>query len=61
MERMAMRSPVTIILVLMSLILGGPSTTMLARPAQSEDTQARPSSAVTAKPRKRALLVGVSK
>lgn len=56
-----MRSPVTIILVLMALVLSGPATPMLARATQSEGLQTRPNPAVTAAPRKRALLVGVSK
>ena len=56
-----MRSPVTIILVLMALVLSGPATPMLARATQIEGLQTRPNPAVTAKPRKRALLVGVSK
>ena len=56
-----MRSPATIILVLIALILSGPATAMLARATQSERLQTQPKTTPNGKPRKRALLVGISK
>lgn len=56
-----MRSPATIILVLIALILSGPATAMLARATQSERLQTQPKTTPNGTPRKRALLVGISK
>ena len=56
-----MRDRITLILVLFTLVLSGPSTRLFARATQHPSVGPRQNTTVNATPRKRALLVGISK
>ena len=56
-----MRDRITLILVLFTLVLSGPPPQSSARAIQNPSLDSRPSTTLNATPRKRALLVGISK
>jgi len=54
-----MRDRITLILVLLTLVLSGPSPQLFARATQNHSLEPRQSTTQNAAPRKRALIVGV--